>query len=161
MRLEKLPLGEMLVQQGVISQTQLQKTLDAQRLTGKKIGRLLVETGMITEEQLALGTAQQLRLPYVNLKTYPFQTDLVRTLPETVARRFRALVLEDRGDSLLVAMGDPLDLFAFDELTRLLKRTIEIAVVPENQLPAVFDRLYRRLVFGPTGNVLRVERLAP
>lgn len=143
-RLEKLGLGDLLVKQGVISQAQLQEALHAQQLTGKKIGRLLVENGLITEEQLARATAQQLRLAYVNLKTYPFQADLVRSLPEALARRFRALVLEDRGDTLLVAMGDPLDLFAFDELTRLLKRTIEIAVVAENQLPAVFDRLYRR-----------------
>jgi MSHA biogenesis protein MshE len=54
------------------------------------------------------------------------------------------LVLEDKGSSLLVAMGDPLDLFAFDELTRLLKRNIAIAVVPETQLALAFDRLYRR-----------------
>jgi len=143
-RPEKLRLGDVLVQQRLISQEQLQQTLELQRQTGKKVGRLLIETGIITEELLANGLARQLRIPFVNLKTFPFRTDVVRLLPESAARRFRALVLEDKGDILLVALGDPLDLFAFDELTRLLKRTIAIAAVPESQLALAFDRLYRR-----------------
>ena len=68
----------------------------------------------------------------------------MKLLPESAARRFRALVLEDKGDALLVALADPLDLFAFDELTRLLKRTVNIAAAPESQLALAFDRLYRR-----------------
>ena len=143
-RPEKLRLGDVLVQQRLISQEQLQQTLELQRQTGKKLGRLLIEAGIITEELLANGLARQLRIPFVNLKTFPFRADVVKLLPESAARRFRALALEDKGDTLLVALGDPLDLFAFDELTRLLKRTIAIAAVPETQLALAFDRLYRR-----------------
>jgi len=137
-------LGDVLVQQRLISQEQLQQTLELQRTTGKKVGRLLIETGIITEELLANGLARQLRIPFVNLKTFPFRAEVVKLLPESAARRFRALVLEDKGDTLLVALGDPLDLFAFDELTRILKRNIGIAAVPESQLALAFDRLYRR-----------------
>ncbi len=144
MRPEKLRLGDVLVQQKLISQEQLLQTLDLQRQTGKKLGRLLIESGVITEELLANGLARQLRIPFVNLKTFPFRGDVVKLLPESAARRFRALVLEDKGDSLLVAMADPLDLFAFDEVTRLLKRSIGIAAAPESQLALAFDRLYRR-----------------
>lgn len=143
-RPEKLRLGDVLVQQRLISQEQLQQTLELQRQTGKKVGRLLIETGVITEELLANGLARQLRIPFVNLKTFPFRADIVKLLPESAARRFRALVLEDKGDKLLLALGDPLDLFAFDELTRLLRRPIAIAAVPESQLAPAFDRLYRR-----------------
>ena len=143
-RPEKLRLGDVLVQQRLISQEQLQQTLELQRQTGKKVGRLLIETGIITEELLANGLARQLRIPFVNLKTFPFRADVVKLLPESAARRFRALVLEDKGDTRLVALGDPLDLFAFDELTRLLKRSVAIAAVPESQLALTFDRLYRR-----------------
>ncbi|NCN71927.1 MAG: MSHA biogenesis protein MshE, partial [Betaproteobacteria bacterium] len=62
-RPEKLRLGDVLVQQKLISQEQLQQTLDLQRQTGKKMGRLLIETGLITEELLANGLARQLRIP--------------------------------------------------------------------------------------------------
>jgi len=143
-RPEKLRLGDVLVQQRLISQEQLQQTLALQKQTGKKMGRLLIETGLITEELLANGLARQLRIPFVNLKTFPFRADVIKLLPESAARRFRALVLEDKGDSLLLALADPLDLFAYDELARLLRRNISIAAVPESQLALAFDRLYRR-----------------
>ncbi len=143
-RPEKLRLGDVLVQQRLISQEQLQQTLELQQQTGRKVGRLLIESGVITEELLADALARQLRVPFVNLKTFPFRADVVKLLPESAARRFKALVLEDKGDTLLVAMADPLDLFAYDEITRLLKRNIGIAAVPESQLALACDRLYRR-----------------
>lgn len=143
-RRQKLRLGDVLLQQRLISQDQLQQTLDLQRKTGKKMGRLLIEGGLLTEEGLANGLARQLRIPYVNLKTFPFRAELVKLLPESAARRFRALVLEDKDNRLLVAFADPLDLFAFDEVSRLTKRNIAMAVAPETQLTLAFDRLYRR-----------------
>jgi MSHA biogenesis protein MshE len=143
-RPEKLRLGDVLVQQRLISQEQLQQTLELQQQTGRKVGRLLIESGVITEELLADALARQLRVPFVNLKTFPFRSDVVKLLPESSARRFKALVLEDKGDTLLVAMADPLDLFAYDEITRLLKRDVSIAAVPESQLALACDRLYRR-----------------
>ena len=143
-RREKLRLGDVLVQQRLISEEQLKQTLDQQRVTGKKLGRLLIESGVITEETLAHALARQMRVPVVNLKSFPLKSELVRLLAESPARRHRALVLEDKGDHLLVAFADPLDLAAYDELTRLLKRRINIAVVPESQLAPAFDRHYRR-----------------
>lgn len=143
-RPEKLRLGDVLVQQRLISQEQLQQTLELQQQTGRRVGRLLIESGVITEELLADALARQLRVPFVNLKTFPFRADVVKLLPESAARRFKALVLEDKGDTLLVAMADPLDLFAYDEITRLLKRNVSIAAVPESQLAQACDRLYRR-----------------
>jgi MSHA biogenesis protein MshE len=140
----KLRLGDVLVEQQLISAEQLTQALELQRATGKKLGRLLIEANLITEEALAHVLARQLRAPFVNLKTFPLKTDLVRLLPETPARRFRALVLEERGDTLLVAMADPLDLFGFDELAKILKRRLAMAVVADSQLPAVFDKHYRR-----------------
>jgi len=140
----KLRLGDVLVEQQLISAEQLVQALELQRATGKKLGRILIEANLITEEALAHVLARQLRAPFVNLKTFPLKTELVRLLPETPARRFRALVLEERGDTLLVAMADPLDLFGFDELAKLLKRRLAMAVVADSQLAAVYDRHYRR-----------------
>jgi MSHA biogenesis protein MshE len=143
-RPEKLRIGDVLLKQNLISERQLQQTLELQKKTGKKFGRLLIETGIITEDLLANGLARQLQIPFINLKTFPFRLEVVRVLPESLARRFRALVLEDKGDTLVVAMADPLDLFAFDELNRLLKRAVTVAAVAESQLTLAFDRLYRR-----------------
>jgi len=140
----RLRLGDVLVQQRLVSEQQLQEALEEGKQTGKRLGRLLNERGLVKEEVVVQALATQLRIPFVNLKTFPLRSETVRLLPESPARRHRAVVLEDKGDHCTVAVADPLDLFAYDELTRLLRRPIQIAVTAESQLPAVFDRHYRR-----------------
>ncbi|MDP1534761.1 MAG: GspE/PulE family protein, partial [Rubrivivax sp.] len=141
---QRIRLGDVLVQQNLVSAEQLDKALQLQRGTGKKLGRMLIDAGLITEEALAHGLARQLRVPVVNLKSFPLKSETVRLLAESPARRHRAVVLEDKGEHLLVGFADPLDLAAYDDVTRLLKRQVRIAVVPESQLLPVFDRHYRR-----------------
>ncbi|MDP2007136.1 MAG: GspE/PulE family protein [Rubrivivax sp.] len=141
---EKLRLGDVLLRQALVSPEQLAEALDLQRGSGKRLGRVLIDGGLVTEDQVAHALARQLRVPAVNLKNFPLKSETVRLLGESPARRHRALVLEDKGDHLLVAFADPLDLFAYDEVTRLLKRPVRIAVVAESQLPPALDRHYRR-----------------
>lgn len=141
---QKIRLGDLLVQQNLITQEQLTATLEQQRSSGRKLGRILVDSGVVTEEQISGALAGQLKIPYINLKQTNPAPALVNLLTEAQARRFRALVLEDNGGILRVGMADPSDLFAYDELTRILKREIELAAVTETQLLATIDRVYRR-----------------
>ncbi|HZP92587.1 MAG TPA: GspE/PulE family protein, partial [Burkholderiales bacterium] len=96
------------------------------------------------DEQIAEALARQLNIPYVNLKFYNLNSDVVRRLSESQARRFRAIVLEDRRSKYLVGLADPSDLFAADEVQRSLKRDIEVAAVSEDQVLITIDRMYRR-----------------
>ena len=143
-RPEKIRIGDVLVERHVISQEQLKSALDLQKRTGRRLGRVLVENGFTTEEKIAEALAQQLNLPYVNLKFFNISREVVLRLPEAQARRFRALALEDRGGTLPVGLADPTDLFAYDEITRILKRDIEMAVISEGQLIQTIDQVYRR-----------------
>ena len=143
-RPEKIRLGEVLIAHKAISQDQLRIALEQQKKSGRKLGRVLVELGFANDEQICETIAQQLNVQYVNLKFYNFNAALVRRLPEAQARRFRAVVLEDRRAKLLVGMADPTDLFAYDELGRILQREIEVAVVSEALLLQTIDRIYRR-----------------
>jgi MSHA biogenesis protein MshE len=143
-RPEKIRLGDVLVAQKVVSQEQLRLALERQKTSGRKLGRVLVEMGFVTEELITQALARQLNLGYINLKQFNASPDVARRLPEALARRFRAIVLEDRGSSYLVGMGDPTDLFAFDEISRALKRELQVAVVNESLLLQTIDRLYRR-----------------
>ena len=143
-RPEKVRLGEILVQQKLLTEEQLGQALTEQKRSGRKLGRVFVEHGFVTEEQISGALARQLDIPYINLKFFNINAELVRLLPETQARRFRALVLEDRREGLLVGMSDPTDLFAYDEISRLVKRQIELAVVNETEVLAAIDRIYRR-----------------
>jgi len=124
-RPEKIRLGDVLVAQKAISQDQLRIALEQQKKSGRRLGRVLVEQGFVNDEQICEAISRQLNLPYVNLKLYNFNQDVVRRLPEAQARRFRAIVLEERRDSMLVGMADPTDLFAYDELGRILRKEIE------------------------------------
>ena len=143
-RPEKFRIGDVLFAQRVISQDQLRAGLEAQQKSGRKLGRVLIEQGFATDEQVCEAIAGQLDIPHVNLTFHNSAPELVRRLPETQARRFRAIVLEDRRTSYLVGMADPTDLFAFDEISRLLKREIQTAVVSESLLLQAIDQVYRR-----------------
>ncbi len=143
-RPEKIRLGDMLVAQKVITPAQLQAGLEEQKKSGRRLGRVLIELGHADDEKICEAISRQLNIPHVNLKFYNLNSDLVRRLPEAQARRFRAIVLEDRGASYLVGMADPTDLFAYDELGRLLKKDVDGAVVTEALLLQSIDRIYRR-----------------
>jgi MSHA biogenesis protein MshE len=137
-------LGDILVLQKLVSQEQLRLALDEQKRSGRRLGRVLVDLGLATEDKIAQALARQLSLRYVDLRSHSFSRAVVAKLPETAARRFRAVALEERGATLVIGMADPTDLFAFDELTRILKRDIEPAVVAEAQLLLSLDQVYRR-----------------
>lgn len=144
-RPEKIRLGEILVLQKLLSQEQLTFSLEEQKRTGRKLGRVFVENGFVTEEDISGALARQFSIPYIDLKHYNVDPEASRLLPESQARRFRALVLEKRNTgTLLVGMADPADLFAYDEISRLLKKDIDLAVVNEGALLQAIDRLYRR-----------------
>lgn len=137
-------LGDLLVQAGLIDEVQLQHALQEQKRTGSKLGRTVVELGFVGEQRLLQALSEQLRIPFIELKHYKFDSQLTQSLPEAVARRFRVIVLARKDDGLLVGMSDPLDLFAFDEMERILQRRIYPAVVRESDLLEALDRLYRR-----------------
>jgi MSHA biogenesis protein MshE len=143
-RPEKVRLGEILLQQGLLTDDQLQQSLDEQRKSGRKLGRVFVEKGFVSEDQISTALARQLQVPFVNLKHFSLKLEVATRLPETQARRFRAIVLEDGGAFYRVAMADPTDLFAYDEIARLLKRDIQLAVVTDSLLLQTIDRVYRR-----------------
>ncbi len=143
-RPEKVRLGEILVQQKLLTEEQLEGTLDEQKRSGRRLGHLFIEKGFVTEEQISKALSHQLKIPYINLKQFNVKPDLMRMLPEARARRFRAIVLDDDGKSVKIGMADPTDLNAYDQIARLLKRDIDVWVVTESQLLATIDRFYRR-----------------
>ena len=141
---KKIRIGDLLVQNKIISQLQLDSALADQKTTGRKLGRILVDNGYIAEVQLLEFLSRQLNIPYIDLKHFRFSTETVRLIPEIHARRYRAIALDASGVDVLVGMADPTDIFAFDELSRILQRSIRTAVVCESDLLTTFDTLYRR-----------------
>ncbi len=143
-RPEKIRLGEILVQQNLITAEDLDKSLEEQKRTGRKLGRIFVDKGYVTETQISEALARQLKVQFIDLQQYSTKPEVINKLPEAQARRLRCAVLADKGNSYLVGMVDPTDLFAYDELVRLLHRDIELAVIQESTLLQLIDRSYRR-----------------
>jgi len=143
-RRKKLRLGELLLQAGVITQQQLDEALAFQKQSGYKLGRALTEVGAINENELHEFLAKRLEIEFLDLGNIELEKHTVGLLSEVQARRLRCLVLKDYGDRLLVGMADPTDLFAYDELNRQLDQQVEIALVNETELLRTIDIVYRR-----------------
>ncbi len=143
-RRQKIRIGDLLVQHKLISEAQLQEALAEQKNSGRKLGRLLVDLGYVSEEQILELLSKQLDIPHIDLRHFHFDPEVARKLPENHARRYRALPISEKRDAIVVAMADPTDIFAFDEISRLLDRPVQQALVRERDLMRTIDTVYRR-----------------
>jgi len=141
---QKVRIGDLLVQNKVITDDQLQLALQKQKSSGMRLGRTLVSMGYVTEDKFLEFLSEQLNIPFIDLRRFRFDTVAVKRLSETFARRYRAIVLSDRKGELLVGMADPTDLYAFDALERILQQPFTQAVVRESELLNTLDMVYRR-----------------
>jgi MSHA biogenesis protein MshE len=141
---KKIRLGALLVEKGLITEDQLQFALSEQKKLGRKLGGTLIELGMIDEDSLLNLLSGQLGIPLIDLSNYNYSDEAAKLLPETLARRYRAIVLEDRADDFLVGMADPTDIYALDEIQDKLSKPVSQAIVREAALLENFDLVYRR-----------------
>jgi len=138
-------LGDLLVEENIVTEQQIEQALAAQRTTGRKLGATLIQLGFLTEKQMLTFLSQQLDIPLVDLNRANIDASAVQLLPEVHARRLRALVLSQQGSTIRVAMSDPGDLAAQEALFSQLKQyNIELVITSEIQLVDSFDRFYRR-----------------
>ncbi len=141
---EKIRLGDLLLEQGHITEGQLAIALEQQKQVKLRLGRMLVNNAFVTEDIISGVLAKQLGISYVNINDIKLKSSLVKLLNENQARRLAALVLEERNGTLLVGMADPTDIKAADEIARILNRRIEVVIVTEGQLLEAIDHAYSR-----------------
>ena len=141
---KKIRLGDLMVENKYISQAQLEEALADQKSSGRKLGRILIENGYVKEDDMLQVLSTQLKIPFVDLLHYKFKPDIVKLIPEIQARRFRAVALARDDQGVLVGMADPTNIFAYDELSRVLNIPIRLAVVRESDLLKTIDTVYRK-----------------
>ena len=125
------PIGEILVAHGAVTAEQLAHSLRARALNGKRLGEVLHAAG-VPSEYIARALSEQLGIPLVRLNKEPLDVAVLQMVPEAVARRCQAIPIALRDGRLTVAMVDPLDLQAVDDLERAVRRPIDIAVLPRD-----------------------------
>jgi MSHA biogenesis protein MshE len=136
-------IGDLLVTEGLITPEQLQSALARQSSSGRRLGRVLVDLGYVTERDVAIAIGEQLGIRYVDVQLDALDVDLCRRLPEVQARRLRALPLFDNGKALIVGVADPTELTLLDELERILRRPVEFVLVEESKVVAAIDLIHR------------------
>ncbi|WP_242510789.1 GspE/PulE family protein [Halorhodospira halophila] len=144
MKRQKIRLGDLLIKRGLISQGQMQQALEAQKQSGRKLGEQLIAMSFVTEDQLLNELSRQLEVPWVNPNDYWVDPEVAGKLPESYARRFVALVLKETEQDFLVAMADPSDLIAYDEIVRVLRHPVRLAVARRQILEDLINLVYRR-----------------
>lgn len=137
-------IGDFLVQQQIITAAQLDAALTQQVKLGGKLGKSLVTLGYLTEIEFLQALAAYHKLPLIDLKYFEFKPKLIKLLPENLARRHHAIVLDETSHGLFIGMADPMDMYAYDELARVLKRPLELALVNEADLVSCIDTTYRQ-----------------
>lgn len=141
---KKIRIGDLLVQNRIISHDQLMNALSEQKKTGRKLGRTLIDLNYISETDLLNFLSRQLQIPFLDIAQYKRKPEVCKELPENLARRFRVMLLESNPHDILLAMADPTDLMGLDEISRVLKKRIRQAVVRESDLLNAIDQAYRR-----------------
>ena len=136
------PLGQRLIEAGLIDQTQLQAALSEQQRTKQTLGSILIRLGFIDEEAVAAAVAAQARVKYVDLGQYSPQPEATQRVQENFARQKRLVPISFVGKALVVAMANPLDVLALDELRHLAKGPVEVVGATESQVQKALDRAY-------------------
>jgi MSHA biogenesis protein MshE len=140
----KVKLGELLLQHALVTQEQLGNALAEQKRSGRKLGRVLADLGYLSEDALHQVLARHLQVPFIDLKKVRIDREAVQLLPEPMARRHRALVLQKAAAGLLVGMADPSDLHAYDELQARLRQPMRVALIGEADLLKALETVYRQ-----------------
>src|SRR5947208_2395068 len=121
-------LGQILIELGFITPEQLETALEEHRKTPKSLGRVLIDLGLIKESDLVRALAEQVGLEFVDLTDYPVDAALTTLLPDSLARRYRAIPIGERDDKLLVAMSDPANVYALDDIRTITGRDVQPVV---------------------------------
>ncbi len=136
------PLGQRLIEAGLINDQQLQTALREQQRTREYLGRILIRLGYVSDEAVAAALAAQARVKFVDLGQYSAQPEAIQLVPESFARQHHLVPVSYAGKVLVVAMANPLDIITIDELRRLSKGPVEVVGAAGNEILDALDRAY-------------------
>ena len=133
-------LGQILIELGFITPEQLETALQEHRKTPKSLGRVLIDLGMIKEADLVRALAEQVGLEFVDLNEFPIDATATVLLPEALSRRYRAIPIGERDGRLLVAMSDPANVYALDDIRTITGREVQPVVATANDVEQAIQK---------------------
>ena len=135
-------IGELLVERKIVTPEQVTEALSIQEKKGGLLGQILVGLGYATEEAIAQAVASQYGFPYLPLKRYTIDADLLRLIPENVARQYCLIPVDRIGDTVTVAMADPLNIRAAEDIEMISHCTVQVFVATISDVMEAIGRSY-------------------
>src|SRR5271169_3175322 len=135
-------LGELLVREKLISLTQLRRAQEEQQRSGQNLGYTLAKLGFVSDDEITSFLSQQYRVPTVNLEEYEVDADVLKLVPKEPCERHKVLPVSRTGNSLIVAMADPTNLNAIDDLKFLTGYNIEPVIASETSIHTAIEKYY-------------------
>ena len=135
-------IGELLVERKIVTSEQVAEALKIQEKKGGLLGQILVALGYATEEAVAQAVASQYGFPYLPLKRYTIDADLLRLIPENVARQYCLIPVDRIGDTVTVAMADPLNIRAVEDIEMISHCTVQVFVATISDVMDAIGRSY-------------------
>lgn len=141
-RIVSKQLGELLLERGVINQVQLEKALKLQKEKGGLIGQILVMLGFAKEEEIAQALTVQYGFPYLPLEFYEINIEAIKLIPENVAVQYNLVGIDKIGDLLTIAMSNPLNYQAIEDIEMLAKCKVQVFVSTMTDITNAIRKYY-------------------
>jgi type IV pilus assembly protein PilB len=135
-------LGELLVERGVINEEQLSKALKVQKERGGLIGQVLVMLGYTKEEEIAQALTVQYGFPYLPLECYEINVEAMKLIPQNVAEQYNLIAIDRIGDLLTIAMSNPLNIQAVEDIEMLVKCKVQVFVSTMTDINNAMKKYY-------------------
>jgi len=137
-------LGELLIERGVITKGQLEEALKEQRSSLGFIGEIIVSLGFAKEEDIVYTLSVQYGFPYLPLGNYDIPPEVVKLIPEQVARQYFSIPIDKIGDTLSLAMANPLNPCAIEDIEYITKCQLQIFIATSTDIKTAIDKFYLR-----------------
>lgn len=142
--MERKELGQILIEKGLITQEQLEEALLKQTVEKKFLGEILIENNFVTKEQILECLTEQKKADFVDLsKVKGIKTEIIHIIPENIARRYNILPVTFEDNRLVIAMSDPTDIIAIDTVRRIVEKRIKVVRAEKTQIQEYIEKYYR------------------
>lgn len=142
-RIVNKQLGELLIEGGIIKQQELAKALDVQKERGGLIGEILVELGFAKEEDIAQALTAQYGFPYLPLSNYEVNPETANIIPVRVARQYLLIAIDKIGNNLTIAMSNPLNIHAIEDVEVLSGCNVQTFVSTSSDIKKAIEKYYK------------------
>jgi type IV pilus assembly protein PilB len=133
----KKPLGQILLEKGLLKPEQLEEALKVQKNTTEQLGRILIELGFISEKDVLRAHAEQLGIPFLELDRTSVDEDVAKAIPQSIVQRYNAIPIRRSGNRLTVAMADPTNVFALDDIRLITGYEIDPMLAAPDDISAL------------------------